>query len=610
MAPGAMIPVRVGGGPVRRRGGEPTGGAPIRQKGRPPVCLFWSRSSAFLPISGSGTVAPPRRPAPGRPPPADGELDPMRICVAWFRFSLNGSIGRFVRLARTLAPFGTEVEFLSLTGETDTDWPDFPGPVLDPRLVGDRRWDAVLVPGAGNPADPLELLSGLKQERYGRRFQFVLNDTSRKARFLEVNRLLEPDVVVFNNGHWSPADYRTFSASAFHTVPGAVDTKRFRPAPLRTLPARDGRWTIGVLAAKNLEPTLAAMEQLPTDHVLGVYGEIPGEFVPRADALVRAGRLIAHGPLHGGALVEFYRGLDVMVAVETAAGWCNPAAEAMACGIPCVVARAGTIDFVEPGRDAIVIDTLDGSSIATAISSLTRNPARMRSIAKRATDRMLAFDWTTWAARIREIVDEPLAPSYYRIPELGLHGKWDPATRLAGLEPLLTDAAGATVLDLGAAEGIIALELARRGASRIHAFEKESSRVATGNALLAAVPGLDSRFRVADLSRWSDFAAEHADALEESYDIVLFLGLYHHLPIATRRETLESAMRLSRRWLAVRTPREVARADGLADALAAGGFRLVGEAGETEENLGWLGLFRREEAPVPALCRAPEESSR
>ncbi len=526
-------------------------------------------------------------------------MKPVRICVAWFQFSLNGSIGRFVRLARTLAPFGHEVEFLSLTGETETDWPDFPGRVLGIADIGDRRWDAVMVPGAGNPTNPMELLADLKHERFGRRIQHILNDTQRRARFRKVNEILDPDVVVFNNGHWSPEDYRTFSASAFRTIPGAVDTRLFRPTPLRALPARDGQWTIGAFAKKNLEPVLDALDRLPADHRLHVFGTVPTDLRPRADALAAAGRLVCRGTLHGRALVEFHAGLDVMVTTETEAGWCNAAAEAMACGVPSIVSRHGTIDFVQPGRNAIRLETIDGETIAREITGLTAAPERMRALAGEAARTMVAFDWTDWAARLLQVVREPIVPAYFRIPELGLHGKWEPETRLSGLEPLLAEAEGTSVLDLGAAEGYVGWELARRGARRVHAFEKEPARVLAGAALLEGVPGVESRFREADLSDWSAFERAHAADLDREYDLVLFLGVYHHLPEATRRAALAGAMARCRKWFAVRTPPALAQRDDLVDACEAAGFRLTAEdAGCAEGNLGWLGLFRREEARI------------
>ncbi len=98
-----------------------------------------------------------------------------RIVVAWFRFTLNGSIGRFIHFARQVAPWGHEVDFLSLTGETTTDWPDFPGRVLTPAEAEGRTWDAVMVPGAGNANTPnrtmgwgiLDALAAVRARRPG-----------------------------------------------------------------------------------------------------------------------------------------------------------------------------------------------------------------------------------------------------------------------------------------------------------------------------------------------------------------------------------------------------------------------------------------------------------
>src|SRR5512144_2236637 len=124
---------------------------------------------------------------------------PARLLVAWFRFDSNGSIGRFVRFARAASALGHRVDFVSLTGETSTPWPGLR--VLAPSEL-EGRYDAVMVPGAGNDADPLDLLAGLTDERFGRRVQHVLNDASRLDRFVRVNELLAPDLVVLNNSHW------------------------------------------------------------------------------------------------------------------------------------------------------------------------------------------------------------------------------------------------------------------------------------------------------------------------------------------------------------------------------------------------------------------------
>jgi hypothetical protein len=196
----------------------------------------------------------PERPETERPEPERARA--KRLLVAWFRFSLNGSIGRFLNLARMLAPFGHEVGWLALSGDRTTDWPDFPGPVLTPDEARAQRWDAVMVPGAGGPADRERLyeLAQLRDPVFGLRVQHILNDTHRYENFALANYALEPHLVVFNNSHWSPADYRKLAAEAFHTVAGAVDGDVFYPALYRTFPARPGRFAIGALGLK--EPGL------------------------------------------------------------------------------------------------------------------------------------------------------------------------------------------------------------------------------------------------------------------------------------------------------------------------------------------------------------------
>jgi hypothetical protein len=517
-----------------------------------------------------------------------------RVLVAWFRFSLNGSIGRFVQVARALGPFGHHVGFLSLSGERRTDWPDFPGLVLTLEEARAESWDAVMIPGAGNPADPIELLAALKDPVFGLRVQHILNDPSRSDRFALVNRTVQPHLVVFNNSHWSPADYRRLGAEGFFTLPGAVDREIFYPQPRTGFPTDPPHVTLGGFAGKSAAAQLAALRELPEDHVLHLYGNLPPGLRQAAHSLLVTGRLVLHGPLFGEELAAFYRKLDVMIAAEENAGWCNGAAEAMACGVPCVVTRHGTVDFAVPGENAVVIEAVSAGAIAAAVHSVTAQPERHRRLARAAAATMRRFSWTRYSADLLRLLDAPRHGAYFRAPELGLFGKWEPTTRLAGLEPVLEECRGATLLDLGAAEGIISCEFAKRGANLVHAFELDASRVAVANELLAKTSVPEHVARKANLADWDRFARENADILEDAYDIVLFLGLYHHLPSATRGHALERALALTSDWFALRTPSTLARKDDLVGAIRAKGFRLVQEL-ETPaaDGMGWLGLFRR-----------------
>ena len=74
-----------------------------------------------------------------------------RLLVAWFQFTVNGGIGRFLNVARVLNGFGHEVAFKSLTDEIHHQWPDFPGRVLTFDEARRKHWDSVMVPGAARP---------------------------------------------------------------------------------------------------------------------------------------------------------------------------------------------------------------------------------------------------------------------------------------------------------------------------------------------------------------------------------------------------------------------------------------------------------------------------
>ena len=84
-------------------------------------------------------------------------------------------------------------------------------------------------------------------------------------------------------------------------------------------------------------------------------------------------------------------------------------------------------------------------------------------------------------------------------------------------------------MDIGSAEGLIDYEFARNGASIIHGFERDIKRVKFSKLLFQEVP-VKSKFHVADLSvSYKKFDKQFKTTLLGNYDIVLYLGIYHHL---------------------------------------------------------------------------------
>jgi SAM-dependent methyltransferase len=89
--------------------------------------------------------------------------------------------------------------------------------------------------------------------------------------------------------------------------------------------------------------------------------------------------------------------------------------------------------------------------------------------------------------------------------------------QLKGLDWLLENCSGRTVLDIGCAEGLISIELAKSGALAVHGIEIVPEHVEVGNRLRGDLPVI----------------LEHADANTwrpvRKYDIVIALASLHKL---------------------------------------------------------------------------------
>lgn len=97
--------------------------------------------------------------------------------------------------------------------------------------------------------------------------------------------------------------------------------------------------------------------------------------------------------------------------------------------------------------------------------------------------------------------------------------------QVKGLESLFDRIADKRVLDLGAAEGLIAAECVRRGAREVYAWEGVADAVRIGRELFGPLP-ID--FRKIDLNA-TNVVADALAGLQHGYDVVLMLGILHKL---------------------------------------------------------------------------------
>ena len=160
--------------------------------------------------------------------------------------------------------------------------------------------------------------------------------------------------------------------------------------------------------------------------------------------------------------------------------------------------------------------------------------------------------------------------------------------QLKGLDWLFANCAGKTVLDIGCAEGLISIELAKRGAVAVHGVEIVPEHVAVANKLRGDLP---VTFEVGDANTWRP---------RRVYDIVIALALLHKLknPTAAAAAFAEAA----REAVVLRLPPEHAptiidprsknEPHHIGDTMRQAGFKLIFAAKKGHFNE-WVGVWTR-----------------
>ncbi|SFM74862.1 class I SAM-dependent methyltransferase [Thermodesulforhabdus norvegica] len=522
-------------------------------------------------------------------------LGPRRILVVVAGFTLNGGLLRFERVGRVLRKWGHEIVFVDLTGDVKQkrEWsPSFPVVSLDQALQ--QQWDSVMVPGAGFPEWAIRTLRVFQKRNFGIRVQHILNDQSRFDRFKIVNRYFKPDIVIFNNDHWPPGSFTDFTGSRFYTLIGAVDTNSFRPSTYRSHPLKPGSWIIGGLASKNPEPLVESLRYLPLNMVLKLYGKDVHGLEKRYEIFIRQGRLQLLGEIFDEDLCRFYHNVDCVVMTEMHAGWSNLVAEAMASGTPVVCTPLGTGPIAYHERTALILKEPNPREIAKNVLRLQREPELCRQLAESARQVICSYSWEEYARQLLRLIHYDGRHHYTYAPSFGLYGKWPLEHRIAGLESLLDQAHGSTIIDIGAAEGLIAREFLKRGAKIIHGFDLDPGMVMTAKAICARWN--NAIFRHADISNWDDFYNSNADILLKHYDIVIYLGVHHHLPPESRKNVLLKLLNMSKKYFAIRTTQKLYMEDSLEDMILAAGFREINNESSRgrRSEMGLLKIFERQ----------------
>lgn len=509
----------------------------------------------------------------------------MRFLIACDTLVASGGLLRFERLAHVLLKRG-EHEFAYLVHGKRK--PEFSTQlcILKPAEAKDQAWDAVLAPGAGFPENTIDAFGALRAANFGVRIQMVLNDRSVRDRFLRLNARFTPDIVIFNNFDWAPGMYRDFRGNRFHHLIGAVDLDAFK---LMTKRREDRRFVIGAQIAKNPRVVAAMLEHLPQECSVHFFGVDRANLWP-AILSAYGDRVAYSGPLFNDDLSAFYQNVDCVISAETHAGWANVVAEAMASGTPVVTTPAGATSLARHEETALVVPEPDSTLLAHSVVRL-RDDAQLRlRLVAAALTHIQAFDWPNYAQGFLDIVQQYDGRAHYAYaPQLGLFGKATWEERSSGLEPLIASRPR-TLLDVGAAEGLISRAFQDAGAERIDAYERDPGRVFIGQSLLRD----GARLEALDLTGADALSTISARAPTGGYDLVLYLGVHHHLPSVSAPRVAQVLFGLAKDRLAVRTTQAAFDRDCLSTIAAACGFELESKNGPSPDACcGPLWIFKR-----------------
>lgn len=175
-----------------------------------------------------------------------------------------------------------------------------------------------------------------------------------------------------------------FPADRLRVVPNGVDVARFRPDSGRRAATRaawgvaDDEVVAGIVArldpAKDWPTFLAAarrfVEDGPRRRIAALASGPPAAVAGLRERVAQAGLRgawieVARTP----SIESIYPGFDLLVSSSTAEGFPNVVAEAMACGVPAVVTRAGDSEELV-GDPARVVPPADAGALAAAMGAL------------------------------------------------------------------------------------------------------------------------------------------------------------------------------------------------------------------------------------------------
>jgi len=232
-----------------------------------------------------------------------------------------------------------------------------------------------------------------------------------------------PDVILFNSSV-ALEQHRAqgFANALMEVIPNGFDTAKFRPDPAARRDTRaqlgvpDDAMLVGLVARyhpiKDFPMFFRAMarvlRQIPAARAVAIGTHVPDQGA-MVDQLV--GRELAPRVLLRDAandVQNVYPALDVLCSTSYGEGFPNVVAEAMACGVPCVVTDAGDSATIV-GDSGEVVARGDDAACAAAVARMLTDPAARAARGARARARVVdRFSLAAMTANYSRVYDSLL----------------------------------------------------------------------------------------------------------------------------------------------------------------------------------------------------------
>lgn len=215
----------------------------------------------------------------------------------------------------------------------------------------------------------------------------------RKGRMMSLKRALQMPFLRLANATWMQAYLDEELGMESELLIGGINRDMFHPVAVEK---RAGEFRIlcsgDPRERKGMDTVAAAFDRVKSKHPDAVLDTYHGKNIPQS------------------GMAETYARADLFVDAQWYAGWNNPVAEAMACGVPVVCTDIGGVaDFARDGETALLVPVGDAARLAKAIVRLIEHPALRERLRSNALERIGRFDWESSAQRFLDIVAEHLA---------------------------------------------------------------------------------------------------------------------------------------------------------------------------------------------------------